>query len=203
MDNVALRSDKPDLRLAALFHDIGKPRTKRFVEGSGWTFHGHEVVGERMTRGIMKRLKYSKESIDFVAKLVRQHLRPMTLVKDDVTDSAIRRLLFLAGDEFDDLILLCRADITSKNPKRVKKYLSNYDHLLKKIAIVEERDRIRNFQPPVDGREIMEMFHTGPGRFIGRVKKFLEEAILDGRVANDHDACIALIKANMDAFTDE
>ncbi len=203
MDNVALNDDKPELRLAALFHDIGKPRTKRFVEGSGWTFHGHEVVGQRMTESILKRLKYSNGTIRFVCKLVRQHLRPMTLVKDDVTDSAIRRLLFLAGKEFDDLIILCRADITSKNPDRVKKYLNNYDHLLEKIALVEERDRIRNFQPPVDGIEIMALFNTGPGRHIGRVKKFLEEAILDGRVENDHDACVALIKSHMDEFKDE
>ena len=203
MDNVALKSDKPELRLAALFHDIGKPRTKRFVEGSGWTFHGHEVVGRRMSESILKRLKDSNETIRFVCKLVRQHLRPMTLVKDDVTDSAIRRLLFLAGSEFDDLILLCRADITSKNPKRVNKYLKNYDHLLEKIALVEERDRIRNFQPPVDGREIMALFNTGPGKHIGRVKRFLEEAILDGRVENDHDACVALIKSHMDELKDE
>jgi len=203
MDNVALKSDKPELRLAALFHDIGKPRTKRFVEGSGWTFHGHEVVGRRMSESILKRLKYSNETIRFVCKLVRQHLRPMTLVKDDVTDSAIRRLLFLAGSEFDDLILLCRADITSKNPKRVNKYLKNYDHLLEKIALVEERDRIRNFQPPVDGREIMTLFNTGPGKHIGRVKNFLEEAILDGRVEDDHDACVALIKSHMDELKDE
>jgi len=203
MDNVALRTDKADLRLAGLFHDIGKPRTKRFVEGSGWTFHGHEVVGERMTQSIMKRLKYSNESIRLVGKLVRQHLRPMTLVGNEVTDSAIRRLLFLSGAEFDDLILLCRADITSKKPRREKKYLSNYDHLLEKIAVVEERDRIRNFQPPVDGREIMALFNCGPGRLIGRVKKFLEEAILDGRVENDHDACLALIQKHMDEFNNE
>ena len=196
IDNLAKSSGKLELRLAGLFHDIAKPRTKRFMEGAGWTFHGHEVVGERMARAILKRLKYSNETIEYVKKLVRLHLRPMALIGDKVTDSAMRRLLFLAGDEFDDLMILCRADITSKNPKRVKRYLSNYDYLLKKIVEVEERDKIRNFQPPVNGREIMRIFNCKPGRLIGNVKKFVEEAILDGTVPNDHDACIELILAN-------
>jgi putative nucleotidyltransferase with HDIG domain len=193
LDNIAQRSDTLELRLAAFFHDIAKPRTKRFVEGTGWTFHGHEVVGERMTKAILKKLKYSGEITNKVAKLVRLHLRPMALISDEVTDSAIRRLLFLSGENFDDLMTLCRADITSKNPVRVKRYLKNYDYLLEKINQVEERDRIRNFQPPVNGQEIMEMFQIGPGPMIGKIKKFLEEAILDGRVANDHDACVAYI----------
>lgn len=201
LDNIALKSDTLELRLAAFFHDIAKPRTKRFIEGSGWTFHGHEVVGERMTKAILKKLKYSSEIISRVAKLVRLHLRPMALISDEVTDSAIRRLLFLSGESFDDLMILCRADITSKNPARVKRYLKNYDYLLEKIEQVEERDRIRNFQPPVNGQEIMELFQTGPGPFVGQVKKFLEEAILDGKVANDHDACIAYILENKNDIT--
>ncbi|RMH65435.1 MAG: HD domain-containing protein [Calditrichaeota bacterium] len=198
IDNVAAAGGPLNLRLAALFHDIAKPRTKRFEEGTGWTFHGHEVVGERMSKAILRRLKYSNDTIAFVAKLVRMHLRPMALVSDEVTDSAIRRLLFLAGDDFDALMTLCRADITSKNPARVKKYIRNYDILLEKVAEVEERDRIRNFQPPVDGREIMEVFGVKQGRVIGVAKKFLEEAILEGTVPNEHDACLELLRQNWD-----
>ncbi len=200
IDNLAKTSNKLELRLAGLFHDIAKPRTKRFVEATGWTFHGHEVVGERMARAILKRLKYSNEIIDYVKKLVRLHLRPMALISDEVTDSAMRRLLFLAGNEFDDLMILCRADITSKNPNRVKRYLGNYEYLLKKVVEVEERDRIRNFQPPVNGQEIMAIFNCKPGRLIGEVKKFVEEAILDGEVENDHDACIKFILDNKNRF---
>ena len=191
--NVAKTSDKLGLRLAALFHDIAKPKTKKFIEGVGWTFHGHEVVGERMTGGIMRRLKYPTELIDYVKKLVRLHLRPMAMVSEIVTDSAIRRLLFLAGDDVDDLMILCRADITSKNQQRVKEYLNNYERVVKRMKEVEERDRIRNFQPPVDGREIMEKFSIEPGPQIGKIKKFIEEAILNGDVPNEHDACLNLI----------
>jgi len=145
-------------------------------------------------------LKYSNDSIEYIKKLVRMHLRPMALISDEVTDSAMRRLLFLAGNEFEDLMILCRADITSKNPTRVKKYLKNYDHLIDKVAVVEERDRIRNFQPPVSGEEVMEIFKCKPGPLIGKVKKFVQEAILDGEVANDHDACIDLILKNKKVF---
>lgn len=193
VDNIAKHTDKLELRLAALFHDIGKPRTKRYTPKSGWSFHGHEVVGMRMTVDIMKRMRYSVEMTEYVTKLVNLHLRPMNLVSEEVTDSAIRRLIFLAGNDVDDLMVLCRADITSKNPVRVKKYLSNYDQVILKMAEVEERDRLRNFQPPVDGREIMELFKLEPGPKIGRIKKFVEEAILDGKVANEHDACLAYI----------
>jgi poly(A) polymerase len=201
IDNLSSGTRDLKLMLAGLLHDIAKPRTKRFIEGSGWTFHGHEVVGERMASAILKRLKYSNEIIQFVKKLVRMHLRPMALISDDVTDAAIRRLLFLAGEDFDDLMVLCRADITSKNPGRVKKYLKNYDILLKKIKEVEERDRLRNFQPPVKGGEIMKIFQCPPGPLIGKVKKFVLEAILDGDVPNEHDACIKLILNNRDKFS--
>jgi len=200
LDNLAETTNKPDVRLAGLFHDIAKPNTKGFVEGSGWTFHGHEVVGERMTRAILKRLKYSNETIQHVKKLVRLHLRPMALIGDEVTDSAIRRLLFLAGEAFDDLMVLCRADITSKNQARVKKYTANYDYLLKKIEQVEERDRVRNFQPPINGKEIMEIFNTGPGPLIGKIKNFVLEEILEGNVANDHEACLKLVLDNKKKF---
>jgi poly(A) polymerase len=196
LDNIARRTNDLKLRLAALFHDIGKPKTRRFDEQAGWTFHGHEIVGKKMVGTILRRMRYSSETIAYVKKLTRLHLRPMVLVSSEVTDSAIRRLIFLAGDEINDLMTLCRADITSKNPKRVRKYLSNYDNVLDKIAEVEERDRIRNFKPPVDGHEIMLMFGLQPGQQIGRIKKFLEEAIMNGEVDNDHDACVNFLKDN-------
>jgi putative nucleotidyltransferase with HDIG domain len=194
LDNVAGVSDKLELRLAALFHDIGKPKTKKFIPGTGWTFYGHDVVGERMTRAILRRLRYSKQQIQYVQKIVRLHLRPMAVVDEEVTDSAVRRLIVQAGDEIDDLMTLCRADITSKNPERVKAYLSNYERVAKKIVDVEERDRIRNFQPPVDGNEIMDLFDLEPGPVVGKIKKFVEDAILNGQVPNDHDACLDLIR---------
>lgn len=193
IDNVAERGAGLNLRLAALFHDIGKPRTKRFDEKAGWTFHGHEVVGERMAGKILHRMKYSADTIHYVQKLVNLHLRPMALVNEEVTDSAIRRLIFSAGDEIDDLMNLCRADITSKNTQKVKKYLGNYDRVVEKIIQVEERDRLRNFQPPVNGNEIMQLFQLKPGPAVGKIKKYIEEAILNGQVANDHDACLRLI----------
>lgn len=196
VDNISKHTDSLNLRLAALFHDIGKPKTKRFDEKNGWIFHGHEIVGKRMVYKIMKRMRYSTQAIHYVQKLTALHLRPMALVDSEVTDSAIRRLVFLAGDEIEDLMILCRADITSKNPKRVKKYKSNYDHVLQKIAEVEERDRIRNFQPPVNGMEIMELFNLEPGPKVGQIKKFVEEAILNGDVPNDHNACLEFIKKN-------
>lgn len=196
LDNISKHTDSLNLRLAALFHDIGKPKTKRFDEKNGWTFYGHEIVGTRMVHTIMKRMRYSSDAIGYVKKIIGLHLRPMALVDSEVTDSAIRRLVFLAGDQIDDLMTLCRADITSKNPNRVKKYKKNYDQVLKKIIEVEERDRIRNFQPPVDGLEIMELFKLEPGPKVGQIKKFVEEAILNGDVANEHDACLDLIKKN-------
>ncbi len=198
VDNISKRTNKLELRLAALFHDIGKPRTKRFTPGSGWSFHGHEVVGRRMAGGILKRMRYSAETIRYVKKLVNMHLRPMALVSEEVSDSALRRLLFLAGSDVDDLMILCRADITSKNPKRVKKYLANYARVIEKMVEVEERDRLRNFQPPVDGREIMQIFDLNPGPQVGKIKKFIEEAILKGKVPNEHDACLEYIKEHLE-----
>ncbi len=198
VDNISKKTKKLELRLAALFHDIGKPRTKRFTPGSGWSFHGHEVVGRRMAGGILKRMRYPAETIRYVKKLVNMHLRPMALVSEEVSDSALRRLLFLAGSDVDDLMILCRADITSKNPKRVKKYLANYAHVIEKMAEVEERDRLRNFQPPVDGREIMEVFDLKPGPLVGKIKRFIEEAILGGQVPNEHDACLKYIKKHFE-----
>lgn len=187
LDQVAELSNLLELRLAALFHDIAKPRTKRYDPINGWTFHGHEVVGERMTAAILHRLKYPGHMISYVRKLVRLHLRPMVLVSENVTDSAIRRLLFLAGEEFDDLMRLCRADITSKNPRKIKNHLKNYEIVLQKAIDLEERDRIKAFKSPVTGTEIMETFNLSPGPEIGVIKKFIEEAILDGKVSNEHD----------------
>ena len=193
LDRVAEVSDKLELRLVAIFHDIAKPRTKRFNKHTGWTFHGHEVIGERMSASILHRLKYSNEIIDYVRKLVRLHLRPMALVSEEVTDSAIRRLLFLAGKEFDDLMLLCRADITSKNPEKVKRYLNNYDIVLAKAEEVEERDQLRAFKSPVDGNEIMTIFNLEPGPRVGEIKKMIEEAILSGELSNDHGDALEYI----------
>lgn len=200
LDNIAQNTDSLKLRLAALFHDVGKPKTKHFDEESGWSFHGHEVVGKRMVKGILRRLCYPAETIQYIQKLVNLHLRPMALVSEEVTASAIRRLIFLAGDDIDDLMTLCRADITSKNPQRVKQYLKNYDMVIQKMAEVEERDRLRNFQPPVDGNEIMKLFNIEPGQQIGKIKKFIEEAILNGQVQNDHDACLELIMKNRETL---
>ena len=203
VDNVAAKGADLKLRLAALLHDIGKPATKRFDEQAGWTFHGHEVVGQRMAKKILKRFKCSNDVIQYVCKLVGLHLRPMALVGEDVTDSAIRRLIFLAGNDLDDLMTLCKADITSKIPSKVKRYLQNYDYVLKRINEVEERDRLRNFQPPVDGIEIMQRFGLKPCPKVGKIKKFILEAILNGDVPNEHDACLDYILKHKDELLGE
>ena len=196
LDKVAKKSDKLTLRLAALFHDIAKPATKRFDNENGWTFHGHEVIGEKMVEVILSRLKYSNEVTDYVKKIIRLHLRPMALVSDDVTDSAIRRLLLNAGREFDDLMELCRADITSKNPAKLKHHLENYARVLVKATDLEQRDQLRAFKSPVDGMEIMQKLNLKPGRQVGLIKKFIEEAILEGMIPNDHDAALNYLLAN-------
>jgi len=193
IDQVAGVSDKLALRLAALLHDIAKPKTKRFSRKMGWTFYGHEVIGEKMSASILHRLKYSKEVINYVTKIVRLHLRPMTLVSEEVTDSAIRRLLVMAGDDFDDLMLLCRADITSKNPEKVKRYLKNYQIVIEKSQEVEEKDKLRAFKSPVNGNEIMTLFNLDPGPQIGLIKKFIEDRILSGEIPNEHDAALAYL----------
>jgi poly(A) polymerase len=169
-------------------HDIGKPQSKRFVEGTGWTFHNHENVGERMLKRICLRMKLPNDFLHYGQKLTQLHMRPIQLIGGDVTDSAIRRLLFQAGDDIDDLMAFCRADITSGNPKRAEKHLANFDQVAKRMQKVEEKDRMRAFQSPVRGDEIMALCGIPPCPTVGRLKTMIEEAILDGIIPNDHDA---------------
>ena len=190
VDNIAGTTGNVWLRFAALVHDIAKPRTKAYREDVGWTFHGHEEVGARMMKKIFTRLKLPMDPLAYVEKLVRFHLRPMVLVGEAVTDSAVRRLVFETGNDIDDLMKLCRADITSKNPRLVSSYLRNYEVVMRKIAEVEEKDRLRNWQPPVRGDEIMEVCGLQQGKKVGILKKAIEEAVLDGRIPNEHDAAL-------------
>jgi poly(A) polymerase len=185
VDNVAQKTDKLWLRWAALLHDIAKPPTQAFHPKEGWTFHGHEHLGIAMVKSIFKRLKLPQgEKMRYVQKLVSLHLRPIALTKSEVTDSALRRLVFDAGDDIYDLLLLCRCDITSKNEAKVSKFLKNLDQVERRLEEVEERDRIRNFQPVLTGDDIMKHFNLKPGRQVGVIKKALKEAILDGKIKN-------------------
>jgi len=188
VDNVAEVSDKFDLRFSALVHDIAKPRTKRFIDGTGWTFHGHDEIGARMLPKICKRLKLPNSTLKYAQKLTRLHLRPIHLSEESVTDSAMRRLLFQAGEDLEELLMLCRADITSGNPQRVRQHLKNFDHIVERLEEVEEKDQMRAFQSPVRGDEIMAVCGIPPGPKVGQLKKMIEEAILDGLIPNEHDA---------------
>jgi len=194
VDNISLVSEKLWLRVAALFHDVGKPRTKRFKDGHGWTFHGHDAVGASMMPRIFRKQKFPLDHLEYVQKLIRLHLRPIPLSGEEITDSAVRRLMFDAGEDLDDLMALCRADVTSKNPQKVERIMKNFLFVEKKISLVGEKDLLAKWRPPINGEEIMEMFHLPEGKTIGILKKSMENAIIDGLIPYDKEAATRFLQ---------
>jgi poly(A) polymerase len=203
VDNISKKTDDVWLRFAALVHDIAKPKTKRFVEGTGWTFHGHEELGARMMKSVFRRMKLPMNKLSYVEKLVRLHLRPIALVSEEVTDSAIRRLIVAADEDLEDLITLCRADITSKNPGKVERYLNNYEIVMKKVLEVQEKDELRAFQSPVSGEVIMEVCNLKPSKKVGEIKTAIEEAILDGVICNNYEEAYEYLLKIKDKFIEK
>ena len=196
VDNTAEQSDNVWLRLAALLHDIGKPPTKKFLKGTGWTFHGHEFLGGKMAKKLFRRLSLPLDArMDYVVKLIQMSSRPIAVVSDSATDSAVRRLLFDAGEDIEDLMILCSSDITTKNPRKKTRYLANYEHVKAKMAEVEARDHLRNWQPPIDGSQLMSWFDLPPGPMVGQMKTAVREAILDGAIPNTFDDAKAFVSA--------
>lgn len=200
VDNISKETENVWLIFAALVHDIAKPPTKKFVEGIGWTFHGHEDLGARMMKKIFHRMKLPLHQLEYVQKLIRLHLRPIALANEEVTDSAIRRFVVQAGEDLEDLIILCRADITSKNPIKVEKYLGNYERVMQKVRDVKERDKLREFQSPVRGEEIMQICNLKPSRKVGEIKTAIEEAILDGKIGNNYEEAYKYLMEIKDQF---
>lgn len=203
VDNICEMTDKLWLRFVALMHDIAKPVTKRFHHIAGWTFHGHEEVGAKWQKGIFRDLKLPMEHYPYVEKLVRLHQRPMALVDGETTDSAYRRLAALAGDDLEDLFIHCKADITTKNPKKVEQYLENYEVVFARIKEVQENDHLRSFQSPVRGEEIMEICDIKPSRLVGHIKNEIEEAILEGIIPNEYDSAKSYFMINKDKWIKE